>query len=288
MAFHLLILIQVILLSAGFFDSEEPGSDRWWLASGTFNWDVAGGNVVSTTSVFDRFLNEKEEETHFLHFLYGVVIGLPVDPLESVLDENERFRSYVHETRYTSNFEGKFNFTAGVFYQNTSNRLRYNPDALQPGVNDALNVAAGGPANIVPGDLIFKTFNRFSTEEIAAFGEITYELGEKISLTAGGRLYETKTDSVIESDGFANGGPSQIAGTQKENGFNPKFLVQVEASEAINLYASASKGFRIGGVNGNIPANAATATSPAGICFQEVQSLGLDPSQTKTFDSDTL
>ena len=106
-----------------FFDTEEPGSDRWWLASGTFDWEVAGGNIVSTTSYFDRFLDEREEETSFLHFLYGVVIGLPVDPHESFIDENERFKSFVHETRYTSSFEGALNFTFGVFYQKNKNRL---------------------------------------------------------------------------------------------------------------------------------------------------------------------
>ncbi|HFB54562.1 MAG TPA: TonB-dependent receptor, partial [Hellea balneolensis] len=96
------------------------------------------------------------------------------------------------------------------------------------------------------------------------------------------------TDSVIDSDGFANGGPSHIEGKQKESGFNPKFLIQADVSDEVNIYASASKGFRIGGVNGNIPADAATATTPEGICFSEVQALGLDPSKTKTFDSDTL
>ncbi|PHS42399.1 MAG: TonB-dependent receptor [Robiginitomaculum sp.] len=263
-----------------FFDSEEPGSDRWWLGSGTFNWDVAGGSVVSTTSYFDRFIAEKEEETHFLHFLYGVVIGLPIDPLESVLDENERFKSFVHETRYSSNFDGKFNFTAGIYYQRNKNRLRYDPPALQVGVNAALNVAAGGPANIVPGDLIFETDNRFDTTEYAVFGEFTYDFSDMISVTAGGRFYDTTTDFAVTSDGFANGGPSQFSGVQKENGFNPKILVQARPSEDLNLYASASQGFRIGGVNGNVPAG------PGELCEADVNALGVTP--PAGFDSDTL
>ncbi len=263
-----------------FFDSAEPGTDRWWLASGTFNWDVSKGAVVSTTSYLDRYLNEKEEETNFLHFLYGVVIGLPIDPLESVLAENERFRSFSHETRFTSNFDGPLQFTGGVFYQKTVNKLRYDPPALQPGVNAALNAAAGGPANIVPGDLIFKTYNRFAAEEYAAFGEATYNLTEQISATVGGRWYHTSTDSKIDSDGFANGGPSSIAGTQSQSGFNPKFLIQDQVNENVNLYASASKGFRIGGVNGNVPAG------PGELCEADVAALGATP--PSSFNSDTL
>ncbi len=270
-----------------FFDTEEPGSDRWWLGSGTFNWDVANGQVTSTTSYFDRFINEREEEHSFLHFLYGNVIGISIDPLESPLDETVAFRSLVHETRYTSSFDGPWQFTAGVFYQKNKTHLRYNPPALQIGVNDALNAASGAPAfalpNIVPGDLIFTTNSFFNTKEYAAFGEITYDLSDRISVTAGGRFYETNVDSVADSDGFAVGGVTHVDGVQKESGFNPKFLIQAAASDQVDLYASATKGFRIGGINGKVPAD-----KPGDLCFNEVRANNIDTSKLGSFDSDTL
>ncbi|MCF6195906.1 MAG: TonB-dependent receptor, partial [Emcibacter sp.] len=267
-----------------FFNTAEPGSDRWWLASGTLNWDLDNGSIVSTTSYFDRFIDEREEEHTFLHWLYNNVIGVPLDPLESGIDENEKYTSFVHETRYTSDFEGPFQVTAGVYYQRTKNHLQY-PPALQEGMNAAFKAITGG--DIQPDDLIFKTDNFFNTKEYAAFGELTFDVTEALSVTAGGRYYKTETDAVVNSDGFANGGPTSVNGTQSETGFNPKILVQANITEEFDIYASASKGYRIGGVNGNVPDS---------LCSDELDALA-GPTQAehdtwradhRKFKSDTL
>ena len=264
---------------ARFFDTEEPGSDEWWLTSGTFNWDLDNGSITSTTSYFDRFIDEREEEASFLHFLLNVVIEVPLDPLESPIDENEKFTSFVHETRYTSSFDGPLQVTAGVFYQRNKNRLRYDPPALQIGLDAAFDAAVGGPAGFAPGDLIYSSDNFFNTKEYAIFGELTYDITDALSITAGGRYYDTKTDAMIDSDGFANGGPTHIEGEQAENGFNPKVLVQFNVNEELDLYASASKGYRIGGVNGNISET---------LCGADLAALGVNRADVETFDSDSL
>jgi len=261
-----------------FFDSEEPGTDEWVVASGTFEWEVANGTVTSTTSYYNRETDESEEEHTFLDFLYNNVIGIPVDPFESVLSTTSDYESFIQETRYSSDFDGPLQFTAGFYYEDLEHVLTY-PPALQPGINAALNAVVGGPANIVPGDLIFSTFNVEQTEEVAVFGELTYEINDQLTLTVGGRYYDTSVDQRIDSDGFANGGPSSVDDSQSENGFNPKFALGYAYSEDTNLYATVARGFRIGGVNGNVPAS---------LCGAELAGLGLDPSNATTFDSDEL
>ncbi len=271
-----------------FFDVEEPGSDRWWLASGTINWDLDSGSFVSTTSYFDRFLNEAEEEASFLNSLMNnhpvlrpLSLG-PVIPVASIIDESEAFTSFSHETRYTSDNEGPLNYTVGIFYQRTKNHLQY-PPALAVGLDQA---AGGGAFGLVPGDLIFQTENFFNTKEYAAFGEFTFDVSDRVSITAGGRWYKTETDAFIESDGFANDGYSRVPGDvnldkvkQSEDGFNPKVLVQANVSEEVDVYASASKGFRIGGANGNLPPT---------LCGDELTALNLNPADVQTYDSDSL
>lgn len=277
-----------------FFDTDEPGSDRWWLASGTINWDLDSGTVTSTTSYFDRYLNETEEEATFLHNLFNNVIGIPLDPLEAPLDESEAYTSLVHETRYTSALDGPLQFTAGVFYQRTKNHLQY-PPALQVGLNNAIDAATGPgvAADCVNGfclttpDLIFVTDNFFNTKEYAVFGEVTYDITERVSITAGGRYFKTETDAVIDSDGFANSGKTHADGNTSESGFNPKIMVQANVSDDVDVYASASKGYRIGGVNGNVPED---------LCGDELDVLA-GPSDAehdtfraanRTYDSDSL
>ena len=261
-----------------FFDTEEPGTDEWVIASGTFDWDLGHGSIVSTTSFYSRETIEAEEEHTFLNFLFDVVIGIPIDALESQITTTQEYDSFIHETRYTSDFEGQWQVTGGFFYQDQE-ALRTYPDALQPGVNAAVNAFVGAPINIVPGDLIFKTNAPLDTKEIALFGEASYEFNEQWKVTAGGRWYDTEVEGGANSDGFANGGPTSFVESQNESGFNPRVVVEYQANDDLNLYASASKGFRVGGVNGNVPVV---------LCGAELAALGLDPSNATKFDSDEL
>ncbi len=261
-----------------FFDSEEPGEDEWWIASLVLNWSLEAGEITSTTAYYERETEEFEEEHTFLDFIYGAAVGLPVVPVESVLSTTSEYENFSHETRFTSSFDGPWNFVVGIFYADNQ-FVRGYPPALQPGINDALNEAAGGPANVVPGDLIFITNQPEDVEELAIYGEVTWDVTERLALTAGGRWYDTQVDFVSDSDGFANGGPSRFEGSQSESGFNPKVMASLDVSDDVNVYASASKGFRIGGVNGQL--------SPT-LCGDELAEVGLDPDALRTYDSDEL
>lgn len=264
-----------------FFDLEEPGTDKWYIGSFTFNWAIDAGNFVSTTSWYDRETSEWEEETTFLWWLFDNVIEIPIDPIESPINTTEKYESFSHETRFTSDFDGAWNFTAGIFYQDAEWDHFY-PAAYLPGAADAIDELTGesglGEA-IIPGDLVFVTNTLTQTEELAFFGELTWQINDVWSATVGGRWYDTKITAVNASDGFANSGPSSYDEKQSESGFNPKYLVQAQLNDDWNIYGSAAKGFRVGGVNGNLP---------SGLCGPELDALGIDPSNATTFDSDSL
>jgi iron complex outermembrane receptor protein len=265
-----------------FFDSDEPGEDEWWIASVVANWSINAGDITSTTAYYERNTSEFEEEHTFLDFIYGAAVGIPITPLESVLETTSEYKNFTHETRFTSNLEGRLNYTVGVFYGD-SEGIRGYPPALQLGANAALDGALGipapGSAGIVPGDLIFITSQPEQVDELALFGEVTFDVTDRIALTAGGRWYDTKVSFEAASDGFANGGPSSFSGEQSESGFNPKIMASFDATDDVNFYATASKGFRIGGVNGQI--------SPT-LCGDELDRVGLDPDALRTYDSDSL
>jgi len=235
-------------------DTEEPGTDEWYIASATFNWAIDAGNFVSTTALYDRETDESEEEATFLWWLFDNVIGIPIDPVEAPLSTVEKYSTFSHETRFTSDFNGDWNFTAGVFYQDADFDHHY-------------------PA------AIFVTQTDTTIEELAFFGEISWQLNDTWSITAGGRWYDTEITSVNATDGFANSGVSSFDEKQSESGFNPKLLVQAQLNDDWNLYGSAAQGFRVGGVNGNLP---------SGLCGPELDELGIDPSNATTYDSDSL
>ena len=270
-----------------FFDTSEEGTDEWYIASGTFFWNIDAGQFVSTTSYYDRETDEAEEEHTFLHSLFNNVIGIPLDPLESQLSTIEKYESFTHETRFTSSFDGPFQFTAGIFYSDGEFDHEY-PRAVQTGLADEIDRVTGAPGlgqDCVNGfcltddDLIFVTNTITETDELAIFGELTYEFNEWLSITAGGRWYDTEVKADNASDGFANSGPSSYKEKQDESGFNPKVLVEAVVNDDINVYASGAKGFRIGGVNGNLP---------QGLCGPELDELNINPSESVSYDSDEL
>jgi len=270
-----------------FFDSEEPGTDKWYIGSGTFNWNIDAGNFVSTTSLYDRTTSEWEEEAAFLHWLFDVVIEIPIDPLESVLNVTEKYKSFAHETRFTSDLDGAWNFTAGVFYQDQEWDHEY-PRAVQTGLAQAIDDFTDFPGLgqncdfgfcLTDDDLIFATKVLTKTKEIAFFGELTWDINETWSVTGGGRWSNTDVSADSVSDGFANGGPTSFNEKQSESSFNPKLLVQAQLNDNLNMYGSAAKGFRVGGINGNVPQT---------LCGPELDELGIDPSNATSYDSDSL
>lgn len=270
-----------------FFNTEEPGTDEWYIASGTFNWDIDYGTFVSSTSWYERETDETEEEATFLNWLFNNVIGIPIDPLESPLSTVENYETFSQEIRFISSFDGPWQLTAGVFYSDSTFDHEY-PRALQPGLHQAIDDFTGAPGlgqDCVDGfcltddDLIFVTHTVTDTEELAAYGEVTYNFNEAWALTAGGRYYKTTIDVVNEADGFANSGFTSYDDEQEETGFNPKLMLETVINDEVNMYASASKGFRVGGVNGNLP---------VGLCGQEIEDLNIDVDGTRTYDSDEL
>ena len=270
-----------------FFQAGEPGTDEWSIGSATLEVNFSSGTLTSTLSKYQRETDETEEEAHFLHSLFDNVIEIPIDPLYSILSTVEDYDSTVFESRFSSDLDGPFNFTVGVFYSDKTWDHEY-PRSVQTGLADAVDALTGAPGlgqDCVDGfcltddDLIFVTTTLTDTKEKAVFGELTWDISETVSLTAGGRWYDTSIDAVNSADGFANSGPSSYDESQSENGFNPKVLVQAAISEDFNVYLSGAKGFRTGGVNGNLP---------PGLCGPELTELGINPSNATTYDSDDL
>jgi hypothetical protein len=87
--------------------------------------------------------------------------------------------------------------------------------------------------------------------ETALFGEVSYDLGRRFTLTAGGRLFSSKvtTSSVVS----LNGARSPFKGRTGDAGFAPKLVASYRASQALTLYVQAAEGYRAGGFNTSGP-----------------------------------
>ncbi|MBT5220870.1 MAG: TonB-dependent receptor [Woeseia sp.] len=125
------------------------------------------------------------------------------NPANAVRLKNEMTRS-THEFRVSSDFESAFNFTAGVFYENFEIEHIGDFNYLGPfeagfapldittnsSFDNAATNAFRGPAP----ETQFRNDNLRTEEQIAIFGEVTFDISDQFSVAAGARYYDLEYD----------------------------------------------------------------------------------------------
>jgi len=85
-------------------------------------------------------------------------------------------------------------------------------------------------------------------QELAAYGEASYEFAPRWTVALGGRLFTTRirTASDVTSERFD---PRAFVRTEAFSGISPKLSLQYEAAPGDLIYAVFSEGYRAGGIN---------------------------------------
>lgn len=194
-------------------------------------------------------------------------------------------QNFVQELRLSSSDpKGKLRWIIGGYF---SRQKQFASELLDtPFISQVINIPIGGGAllpgfygsPLLNGRFVYADENRTTTNELSAFGELTWQATEKLSLTAGGRLSRTKLDFALlrNSPGTGYG---YDTGSQKQTPFSPKFAISYQADSDNLFYATASKGFRIGGVNRALPVNAQ--------CNAALGAIGLTEAP-RTYGSDSV
>ena len=288
------------------FDVDEGGYDEWTLTTLNIDYATDSGSFTSATSLFERETFETEASGSFINFLqalpgsaggFGLFEVIGVRPVTSPIFQTLNFETFVQEVRFASELDGRVNFVAGGFYQDTDDTEAFQPRNFARGLNDnfaALQETLGIPgplAGIWPfGDLVFTSYRPTEVEELGVFGEVTVDLDDQWSVVLGTRWFDTMVTFSEQQAGLAAGVPlaedvplSSIpaeGGTQQEDGFIFKAVAEYRPNDPVLLYASVSEGFRLGGANGSIP-NALG-------CPEDLDELGLQNVNTSSYASDDL
>lgn len=189
--------------------------------------------------------------------------------LPSNLRDTTDVEQTTHELRFSSNTDGRLQWMAGVFISDTE-RV-YAQRLPTPGYDAATDAALGAGtsaavANGYGADSPYNSDLPYDLEQTAFFGEFTYDVTDRLHLTAGGRFYDFEEKRRFLSGGLFSNGDDQFDNTDSD-GFTPRVLLSYDISDNATFNAQASQGFRLGGVND--PLN-------AGLC---------DPNDLVTFGS---
>ncbi len=222
----------------------------------TINANLGFADLTSASSYFDR-LDWQTQDASTSIYLTNQIPGLFVAVPYSEVDPSRQFSQ---EIRLTSHDTGPLHWVAGAFY--SSLRSVWQEESSNPAVAAATQAGqisnAAGVVPYIPDGSYFTSFNPYTVKQTALFADGSYAITDQWKLAAGVRWYKYNS----EQDEFSWGldGPYFTQATvvpqvtkASDKGFNPRINLSYEPNKDLNLYATASKGFRPGGANQILP-----------------------------------
>jgi iron complex outermembrane receptor protein len=264
----------------------EFANDTWYQAALTIEGKVGNLDVTFAGAFMDRKIKSQLDYSDYSYFYdnyydsyatppgyLGSFItndhGDIINPTQ-VIHGRDHFTKESAELRVASPAEDRLRFVAGLFYERQRHAIeqRYVID----GFASALSVPGWA-------DTLWLTEQQRDDKDYAAFAEISYDIRPDLTLTAGGRIFESDNSLVgffgysqnwDDLVGFSAGMPNCFAPaivpntpctdldkSTDENGFTHKLNLTWRIDDDKMVYATWSNGFRPGGVNRNADVNSA-------------------------------
>ena len=234
---------------------DDKTHDEWTRFSATVTGDLGFADLTFTSSSLERDFEVLSDYSHYsidgfvegYYTCYEYYFGPCVDP--SIQFENDTHQEYdTTEVRLSSKEGEKLNWIIGAFQ--TENVTEYDSQWHVPAIN---------PAAAVPGskDLYYQTDQVRAEDESAVFGELYYQINDKMELTLGHRKFDNETTLK----GFVGTvwWPNYILGSStRPDNVNSKYdgsdsISKINLSYQVDnnsmLYITRSEGYRPGGAN---------------------------------------
>jgi iron complex outermembrane receptor protein len=270
-------LLQIMAANGGGGDFETT------LATEGFTKRNAGGISLQGDVSFDRGLFTtitayREAETDWAMPSVGAPLGAINLPFDEVIDDiTEDIETVSQEFRWTSDLDGNFQYTAGLYYLKEKTAREEQFFITQAGTFDGFVQLDPGSQAIIGNEYAY-TGN--TTKSYAAYLDMTWQPSDRWSFSLGGRYTKDKKDYTaisVNCDLVRDQDPSVI-GTQFEDwpacegiggslniiaeafevnpsdswsDFSPKLAAQFFANDSTMFFATISRGFKSGGFAGS-------------------------------------
>ncbi len=201
----------------------------------TGEYDFGSVNVFSSTSYGETKARLNKDNDAYVGFIASVLDDLVLSPSDEVVSGQDiDAKTISQEIRFTSTNDSPFQWLIGGFF------LDQEFSVVESWTVPSLDYV---PVNVIIGA---------NTRELALFGEASYTLADRLTFTAGARLFNNKSDfdnisSILGDEEVKTARPAE------ETSVTPKFALAYEVSDEVNIYATAAKGYRVGRANFAIP-----------------------------------
>ncbi|MDG1749339.1 MAG: TonB-dependent receptor [Porticoccaceae bacterium] len=244
----------------------EPSSNESEFTSLEMTYDLGFATLSSSTSQYDRSYEGISDNTGFFAakgWLYWYGYGYMPRPAMAAERQNSE-KALVQELRLVSNGDQNVDWTIGAFYmdqeasaaQQTRARGFQEWWAAASGPVPYQGYLADPPYSYIglyynpDSNITFDWTHDRDFTDFALFGEVTWNLSEKLAATVGARYFdnEDKVTSQTSFPIFYVYNPT-IEDTQEDSDTLLKFNLAWDYSETTMVYGTISEGYRRGGTN---------------------------------------
>lgn len=215
------------------------------------NWDLGDYQLTSLTSYWDY---KHREYTNYDYTSFAVVVS----------EQGESGDSITQEFRIQSNYSGKFNFMAGVFYEDLFRDLDAPVQILTENLSNAFGAsvpAVSAPAPYTGSYINYHQHWDNDVESFSVFGSVDYDINEQWKVSGGLRFTQEDRSAtggnLFENSGALGFGPVGFVfnPSDKANNTSPELTVSYHPRDNMMLYAAYKTGFQSAGISnpGTVP-----------------------------------
>jgi len=233
----------------------EFGDDDYDLYNLTVDYAFPWADLVSSSSWYTRDRFFQDDLAFAIPFLDFIFDPFGLGPFDSAWRETpEEIDMFVQEVRLVSTSDGPLRWTVGAFFKDLD-RTQFIDGGAMPAIPPQFIEIVNELFFGVPGvDVLFHSEDRLNIKQLAAFGEVSYELSDRWEILGGLRVFQEDRKSTGVNTGtflFALAGVGPITSTTSDDDtvVSPKGTITYRYNDTGLVYGTISKGFRSGGQN---------------------------------------
>ena len=229
----------------------EGLDDKFLLVDAVLKYEWNWASLTSVSSLIDRKVTVRRDSGQLTTSILAQpsafnLSGEILDHDAPLIDSTD-FNLFSQEVRINSGADSRLQYVVGGFYTQ-SDRI-FGQTLIVPGFEaiTGLNTSASPDLS---NHLFYSDF-KFDFSQWALFGEATFEVSDKIQLTAGARWFEFREKRILTLDGLfaADDIRNTAPANTVSNGLTPRLILAYDVSKAFQINAQIAKGFRLGGIN---------------------------------------
>ncbi|ARN73570.1 TonB-dependent receptor [Oceanicoccus sagamiensis] len=231
---------------------DEEFSDESLLADLVVELNFDGFDLTSITSYTERDILVSRDASALTGSV-SVDLAFPDSAvlLPSNLRDNTELEQVTQEIRLSSNGDGDLQWLVGAFYSDSERE--YEQRLPTPGYDAVVDAELGdgtsdAVANGFGTDSPYNADLPYDNEQIAVFGEVTYDFSDRLHGTFGLRYYDFEEEREFNSGGLFSNGDNDYDKTTAD-GVNPRVLLAYDMTDQTTVNGQISQGFRMGGAN---------------------------------------